>query len=139
MPANVARIVLGIVLVLAAARGVTRAARIGNCPGGRFVPDLSTAAGLPFEDASSPGGTIVVADGTIIRGACPAAPAPFAVVQHRRRLRSRWDSCGPFTRVRLRLELGPGGRCGYVVGVIRYRDASGRRRALKFPADLAEG
>lgn len=132
--------ILGGVLVVASAHGVRCAARIGDCPGGRFAPNLSTAAGLPFEDASSPGGTIVVASGVIILGACPTTPSPFVVIQHRRRWRARWDSCGPFTRVRLRLELGPSRQCDHLVGVVRYWDASGHRRAFKFPADrVAEG
>jgi len=123
-------------VVLAVATGhVALAARIGNCPGGRFAPNLTSAVGLPFENASSGGATLLVSDGVITLGACPAVPAPFTVIQHRRRLRARWDSCGSFTRVRLRLELGPGGQCDYVVGVIRFRDASGRRHGLKFPAD----
>ena len=129
---NVAGCVLGVAVATA---HIALAARIGDCPGGRFAPNLSTAVGLPFEDAAAPGGTLIVGDGVITLGACSAVAAPFTVIQRRRRLRARWDSCASFTRVRLRLELGPGGHCDYVVGVIRFRDSSGRRRALKFPAD----
>src|SRR5438067_7651451 len=126
--------VLGVVL-LVATRRIAVAARIGNCPAARFVPNLSSAVGLPFEDASSPGGTLLVGDGVITRRACPAVAAPFTVSRHRRRLHARWDRCGSFTRVRLRLGPGPGGQCDYVVGVIHFRDASGRPRGVKLPAD----
>jgi len=126
--------VLGVVLAVATAHAAA-AARIGNCAGGRFAPNLSTVVGLPFEDPSSPGGTIVIGDGAIVLGACATAAAPFTVARHRRLLRARWQGCGPFTRVRLRLELGASGQCDGIVGIIRYRDATGRRGALKFPAD----
>jgi len=118
--------------------GVGFALRIADCPGGRFVPLLNSAVGLPFEDPSSASGSFTVAGGTITLGACPEAPAPFITVRHQSRWRARWDSCASFVEVRLRVVIGPGGGdCGYVVGVIRYRDATGRRRAIKFPAELA--
>src|SRR5262249_11003431 len=128
------RAVLGVLLILTTAPGIARTARIGDCPEGRFAPNLSSAAGLPFDDGSSAGGTLVVADGVITLGACLATPAPYTVVQHRRFWRARWETCGPFTRVRLRIGLGPGGRCDYLIGVIRFRDSAGHRRAFKFPA-----
>ena len=130
-----ASVLAGALLTLPA---VALALRIGDCPGGRFATELSTTVGLPFEDGSSASGSLTVADGAIITlGACPGTPAPLATVRRRHFWRARWDSCGPFENVRLRLQLGPGGGgCGYVIGVIRYREPSGRRRAIKFPADL---
>ena len=115
--------------------GSALATRIADCPAARYAPDLSTTIGLPFDDPSSPGGAFVVGE-VVVLGACPETPAPVTVARHRRKLRARWQTCGPFTRVRLSIVLGPGGPpCDYFVGVIRYRDPSGRRRGLKFPAN----
>jgi len=134
IPNRLAVAVLGAILLTIPV--VASGLRIGDCSGGRFAADITSAAGLPFEDGSSPRGSFTVADGMVTLGACPETPADFGIVRHRRFWRARWGRCAAFVNVHLRIEIGPGGGdCGYVVGVIRYRDASGRRRAIKFPAE----
>jgi hypothetical protein len=123
------------VLAIHSLHGTARGLRIGDCAGGEYAPNLSTVAGLPFENRSSGSGKFTIAASAVTLGACPETPAAVTTVRRRHALRARWDSCGSFTRVRLRLELGPGGgSCDYVVGLLRWRTAGGRRRALKFPA-----
>jgi hypothetical protein len=92
---------------------------------------------MPF-GAGSPSGAFVIGDDTITMAACGSAPLRVRARRRLTKLRSVWDDCPGFGRVRYQgsTNYPP---CKALVSVIRWRDqTTKRRRALKFESLRAE-
>jgi hypothetical protein len=116
--------------------GATHARQRPRCVPASYTPLLARLDGMPLENASSPGGALVIGSDAVTIGACGSTPATFKTGRHFTRFHVVWPACPGFGRVRLTGTLqAPPRSCKPLVAVMRWRDQStDRRRALKFEA-----